>query len=174
MSKRKDLSVVIMVLVIVAVAVLGGFAIAPTIKTSLEEKNTQEISERIMNGTATVADYADISGMEIDEFLGQYGLTAEDADKDSNIMTLGDKMTLENYCTFMGLTYTDEALEAYKAENEDAKDITKDTKDSELKSGFATYLQEQQAEAEAEVTDELTDEEKQEIIDAAETSADAE
>ncbi len=184
MTKRRDFSVVIMVLVIVAVAVLGGFAIAPTIKTSLDEKNAQQITERMMNGTATVADYADMSGMEIDEFLAQYGLTADDAGENENIMTLAEKMTLENYCSFMGLTYTDEALEAYKAENEDAKDITKDTKDTEQKAAFASYLQAQQAAAEeaaaAETeTEELTEEEKQEIIDAAnetaeETAAEAE
>lgn len=137
---KKDLSVIIMVVVIVAVAVLGGFAIAPTIKSNMDQKHMQEISERMSNGTATTEDFAEVSGMTVEETLAQYGLTTEDANKDTNIMELAEKMTLENFCKFMGLTYTDEDLEAYKAENEDAKDLTKDTTDAELKNSFAQYL----------------------------------
>ncbi len=156
---KKDLSVIIMVVVIAAVAVLGGFAVAPTIKSNMDRKHMQEISERMMNGTATVEDYAEASGMTAEETLAQYGLTTEDATKDTNIMELAEKMTLENFCKFMGLTYTDEDLEAYKAENEDAKDLTKDTKDAELKNAFAQYLSAKQSAEQAPAAEEAAVEE---------------
>ncbi len=141
MAKKTDVSVIVMVLVIVAVAVLGGFAVAPKIGEYMATKESQQLSERVSNGTATVDDLANSSGMKFDEFIARYGLKAEDVSADTSMTELMEKLTLKNYCAFMGLTYTDEDLEAYKATlTEEDKEITADTTDMEAKNGFVQYL----------------------------------
>ena len=140
MKKRADISVIVMVVVVIAVAVLGAFAIAPTIKDSMANKDAQKLAERMQNGTATVSDMANSAGMKYDEFIAQYDLKPEDIDEDADMNAFAEKLSLKHYCEFAGLTYTDEALEAYKAENEDAKDLTADTTDMDAKVAFAQHL----------------------------------
>ena len=140
MKKRADISVVVMVVVVIAMAVLGTFAVAPTIKDSFANKEAQKLAERMQNGTATVDDMANSAGMKYDEFIAQYDLKPEDIDKDADMNAFAEKLSLKHYCEFAGLTYTDEALEAYKAENEDAKDLTADTTDMDAKVAFAQHL----------------------------------
>lgn len=140
MKKRADISVVVMVVVVIAMAVLGTFAVAPTIKDSFANKEAQKLAERMQNGTATVDDMANSAGMKYDEFIAQYDLKPEDIDKDADMNAFAEKLSLKHYCEFAGLTYTDEALEEYKAENEDAKDLTADTTDMDAKVAFAQHL----------------------------------
>lgn len=173
MAKKKDVSVVIMVLIIIAVAVLGGFAVAPTIGNIVSQNRTQKIAERISNGTATVDDLADGEGMTVDEYLAKYEVSSDDANGDTSMGEFGEKLTLKNYCTYVGVTYSDESLEAYKLIYESQKDesedgdeekveITADTKDMEAKYGFAQYLYAlQQNSADSDdvtATDDLTEE----------------
>ena len=61
-------------------------------------------------------------------------------DEDADMNAFAEKLSLKHYCEFAGLTYTDEALEAYKKENEDAKDLTADTTDMDAKVAFAQHL----------------------------------
>lgn len=140
MKKRADISVIVMVVVVIAVAVLGAFAIAPTIKDSMANKDAQKLAERMQNGTATVSDMANSAGMKYDEFIAQYDLKPEDIDENADMNAFAEKLSLKHYCEFAGLTYTDEALEAYKKENEDAKDLTADTTDMDAKVAFAQHL----------------------------------
>lgn len=149
MKKRADISVVVMVVVVIAMAVLGAFAVAPTIKDSFANKEAQKLAERMQNGTATVDDMANSSGMKYDEFIAQYDLKPEDIDKDADMNAFAEKLSLKHYCEFAGLTYTDEALEAYKEENEDAKDLTADTTDMDAKVAFAQHLYEIEQAAQA-------------------------
>lgn len=158
MAKKKDVSLVIMILVIIAVAVLGAFAVAPTVKNIVAQKESAKLAERMQNGTATVSDLANSEGMKYDEFLAKYELTAEDVKEDTNMTEFMEKLTLKNYCTFAGVEYSDEKLEEYKAvyeaaqtetaegeeaeteEKEEKVELTADTTDMEAKYGFAQYL----------------------------------
>lgn len=153
MAKKKDVSVIIMVLVIIAVAVLGAFAIAPTVKDIVAQKESAQLAERMQNGTATAADLANSEGMKFDEFLVKYELKADDVKEDTNMTEFMEKLTLKNYCTFAGVEYSDEKLEEYKTvyeaaeeeatEGEEEKEkveLTADTTDMEAKYGFAQYL----------------------------------
>lgn len=162
MAKKKDISVLIMVLVIIAVAVLGGFAVAPTIGNIISQNESTKRAERLANGTATVEDLANTEGMNVDEFIAKYELTSDDVNKDTGMAEFGEKLTLKNYCTFVGVTYSDEALEKYKtiyeasleesegADKKEKKEITADTTDMELKYGFAQYLHSMEQEEEKE------------------------
>ncbi len=153
MEKRKDLSLVIMIIVIIAVLALGVVAIAPTVKNIATQKQAEQLSERMQNGTATVSDLANSEGMKFDEYLAKYELTADDVKEDTNMVDFMEKLTLKNYCTFAGVEYTDEALEEYKAvyeatqeeaeedgEKTEKVELTADTTDMEAKYGFAQYL----------------------------------
>lgn len=158
MAKRKDVSLIIMILVIIAVAVLGAFAIAPTVKNIAAQKQSEKLAERMQNGTATVSDLANSEGMKYDEFLAKYELSADDVKEDTNMTEFMEKLTLKNYCTFAGLEYSDEKLEEYKVvyeaaqeeaaegeetegeEKEEKAELTADTTDMDAKAGFAQYL----------------------------------
>lgn len=140
MKKKADISVIIMVLAVVAVVVLGAVAITPTIKTGIDQRKAEKLMAKVQDGTATVEDMANLSGYKADEFLAQYGLTTDDVGAKANASELAEKMTLENYCKYLGLTYTDEDLETFKLTSENAKDISADTKDVTLKNEFAQYL----------------------------------
>lgn len=159
MEKRKDLSLVIMIIVIIAVLALGVVAIAPTVKNIATQKQAQALSERMQNGTATVSDLANSEGMKYDEYLAKYELSSDDVKADTNMVDFMEKLTLKNYCTFAGLEYSDEALEEYKVvyetaqaeaeegeEKEDKVELTADTTDMEAKYGFAQYLYTKQQE----------------------------
>lgn len=153
MAKKKDVSLIVMIIVIVAVAVLGAFAIAPTVKNIAAQKQAAQLTERMQNGTATVSDLANSEGMKYDEFLTKYELSADDVKEDTNMTEFMEKLTLKNYCTFAGVEYSDEKLEEYKVvyeaaqeeaaegeEKEEKAEITADTTDMEVKYGFAQYL----------------------------------
>ena len=159
-KKKADVSVIVMIFVVIAVLVLGGFAVAPKIKSTIATREAEKLAERMQNGTATVADLADSEGMEFDEYLKKYELSADDVKEDTNMVDFMEKLTLKNYCTFAGVEYSDEALEEYKAvleeqeadeekADEDKKEkveITADTTDMATKYGFAQYLYAKQQE----------------------------
>ena len=159
MGKKKDLSLIIMIIVIIAVLELGVVAVAPTVKNIASQRAAEQLSERMQNGTATVADLANSEGLKYDEYLAKYELTADDIKEDTNMVDFMEKLTLKNYCTFVGVEYTDEALDEYKvvyeaaqAETEEGEEkkekveLTADTTDMEAKYGFAQYLYAKQQE----------------------------
>ncbi len=147
MAKKTDISVIIMIAVIAAFAVLGGFAVAPTVQNIIANREIEARSERFANGTATVADLANSEGMKIDEFIAEYELKADEVNEDTAMTEFLSKLTLKNYCDFAGVVYTDDMLEDYKAENEAAKDLTDDTTDLAQKVAFVQYLSQKQQSA---------------------------
>ena len=163
MKKKADISVIIMIVAIVAVVVLGTIAVIPTVRTSIEQRRAEKLVMKVQDGTATVEDMANLSGFKADEYLAQYGLTEADVKANANMSELGEKMTLENYCSFVGLTYTDEDLEIFRQTSEEAKEISKDTTDMALKNSFVQYLSakaqaEQEAQTPVEGDAEITEE----------------
>lgn len=154
-SGKKDITGIFMVVAVVIVLALGVYAVYGVMSDKMSAGKYARIQERVSSGEATVEEYADLSGRTTEELIGMYGLSDEDdVNKNTNIMDFADKMTLEKYCEFTGTSYSDEDFAVYKAENELGDDVTKDTKDSEVKNGYALYVynKEQEAQAAAETT----------------------
>ena len=149
--KKGNPIIAVMGVIIAVVFALGVYAVYGTIADSVAQKKASEASAKIQRGEATVAELADASGMTVDELLASYDVAAEDSvSGNDNMMALADKLTLENYCAFSGLGFNEDDFNEFKAINELGDDVTKDTKDSEIKSNFAAYVyQKQQAQQSA-------------------------
>lgn len=139
----------IMALVVAVVLVLGVFAVYEPLKTSITQNKQEDMFMRLSTGTGTVSDIADLSGMSVDELIAAYGVAEDGITGDTNMKDFENAMTFTKYCEYMGLVYTDEDFAAYKAENNLGDDVTVDTKDPEVKTGFATYMNEKQQAEEA-------------------------
>ncbi len=148
-SGKNKLSI-IMAAVVAVVLVLGVVAIYEPVKTSITQNKQEELLMRLAMRTGTVSDIADFSGMSVDELLSSFGVAEEGITADTDMKDFENAMTFAKYCEYMGLVYTDEDFAAYKAENNLGDDVTVDTKDPEVKTGFATYMNEKQQAAEAE------------------------
>lgn len=135
---------VIMVIVVAAVLALGIWAVWQPLSTNI--RNNQ-----LSNGAEpTVAELADQSGMEVEDFLAQYGVADKGLNGKSLLSELTEPMTLLNYATFMGISLTDEDFAAFKLANELGDDVTKDTTDADVKSKYYMYAyQKQMAEQQA-------------------------
>jgi hypothetical protein len=133
-----------LVLIVVVVLGLGIYAVSGKISGNVRQN-------RIDGGNSRVEDIADQSGMEIDDFLAQYGLTSEDGITGKSTPTeMAQKLTLENYSSFMwGRELTDDEFNEFKTSQEIGDDVTKDTVDSEVKSKYDAYAYEKNAEEEA-------------------------
>ncbi len=109
------------ILCIVVVAVLAVAVYATYIKLSENIKD-----KAIQNGTAeaTVEYLAKQSGMSIEDYLAQYGLTVGDTiNQDTTESEMLDNMTLENYLSYNGGTQTaDEVLEGVGLKDKATKD----------------------------------------------------
>lgn len=141
---------VVSVLVIAVVLGLGIWAVSGTVSENLNANRLADTSNW------KIADYADQAGMSVDEYTAQYDLTPEDGiTGKSTVMEMLDKLTLENYASYAcGRELTDEEFAEFKTANEIAEDVTKDTKDKDIKDKYAVFasqkLSEEQAAAEAE------------------------
>lgn len=129
-----------MVLMVVVVLVLGVIAISDPIGDIIENSKSTKLLNRLMSGDATVNDMADYSGMTAEEFLASY--TVEGITGDSSISEFQAALTLKDYCEFSGTTYDDASFETYKSENGIGDDVTADTTDMEVKTGYANYIYE--------------------------------
>ncbi len=149
--KKGNPIMAVMGVIIAVVFALGVYAVYGTIADSVAQKKATEISTKIQSGEATVGELADASGMTVDELLASYDVAQEDAvSGNDNMMALSEKLTLENYCRFTGLDFNEDEFNEFKTLNELGEDITKDTKDVEIKSNFAAYVyQKQQAQQSA-------------------------
>ena len=139
-NSGKNKITLVMVLVVVVVFVLGVIAVSGPIGNIIENSKTTRLQNRLMTGEATVNDMADYSGMSAEEFLASY--TVEGITGDSTMIEFQEALTLKEYCGFVGVTYTDESFATYKEENGLGEDVTADTKDNEIKSGYANYVYE--------------------------------
>ena len=135
---------VILVLIVVVVLGLGVFAVSSKVSDNLRQN-------RLDAGSMKIADLADQAGMEVEDYLAEYGLTSEDGiTGKSEPAEMAEKLTLENYSKFYwGREMTDDEFNGFKASQEIGDDVTKDTKDSEVKSKYNTYASEKQAEEQA-------------------------
>ena len=135
--------VIVMIVVIVAVLALGVWAVWGTISTNV--RNNQ-----LANGAEpTVEELSDQSGMEIDEFLAQYGVADQGLDGSSLMSEMTDPMTLTNYASFMGVSLTEDDFADFKTTNEIADDVTMDTTDPDIKSQYYMYAYQKQMEEQA-------------------------
>ena len=150
-GKKGNPILTVMVVVVAVVLALGVYAVYGTLEDSFAQKKASEMSAKVQSGQATVGELADASGMTVDELLASYDLTKEDAvSANDNMLAMADKLTLENYCRFTGLEFSESALDEYKAMNGFGDEVNKDTKDPEIRSGFAAYLYGKQQGAQAE------------------------
>lgn len=134
---------IVMIVVIVAVLALGIWAVWGTISTNV--RNNQ-----LANGAEpTVEELSDQSGMEIDEFLAQYGVADQGLDGSSLMSEMTDPMTLTNYASFMGVSLTEDDFADFKTKNEIADDVTMDTTDPDIKSQYYMYAYQKQTEEQA-------------------------
>lgn len=134
---------IVMIVVIVAVLALGIWAVWGTISTNV--RNNQ-----LANGAEpTVEELSDQSGMEIDEFLAQYGVADQGLDGSSLMSEMTDPMTLTNYASFMGVSLTEDDFADFKTTNEIADDVTMDTTDPDIKSQYYMYAYQKQMEEQA-------------------------
>lgn len=131
---------VIMTLIIIAVLVLGVIAVWGPIKENYKDN-------RISSGASNAGDIADQMGMSFDDFLAYYGLTGDEGiNEDTDLASLVDNMTLENMSRFYwGVELTDDVFNAFKADQGIADDVTKDTKDADVKDKYNQYQQALQA-----------------------------
>lgn len=175
-SGRKDMSVIVMVVIIAVVLALGVYAVYGVIGEKLSTNKIKKSLERVQSGEATVEELADVSGLTVDEVLAQYGITAEDGvNKKTNIREMAEKLTLEKYCEFVGVTYNEEDFAEYKKENEIADDVTAETKDNDVKAGYAAYVYNKTAAAQQAANEAVAeaDAEAGEGADAPEATAEA-
>lgn len=137
---------VIMGVVIAAVLVLAVVAVWGPIK---ENYRTNSINSGTANYNA--GEIADQMGMEFEDFLNYYDLTAEDGiTEKSDVNEVADKMTLENMSQFYwGVELTDEVFAEFKADQGIGEDVAKDTKDADVKDKYNQYQSAKQAEAAA-------------------------
>ncbi|MGN0180898.1 MAG: hypothetical protein ACI4DP_00545 [Candidatus Ornithomonoglobus sp.] len=134
---------VISVAIIVVVLALGVFAVSGKISTNINVNKAQK-------GDSSIGYAADQAGMELEDYLAQYGLTADEVKAKDSVMDVANKMTLENFAKFAwGVELTDEEFEAFKKDQEIGEDVTKDTKDEEVRNKFNTYESAKQAAEEA-------------------------
>ncbi|MGM9937812.1 MAG: hypothetical protein ACI38A_10740 [Candidatus Ornithomonoglobus sp.] len=134
---------VISVAIIVIVLALGIFAVSGKISTNINVNKAEK-------GDSSIGYAADQAGMEFEDYLAQYGLTTDDVKEKDSVIDAANKMTLENFSKFAwGVELTDEEFEAFKADQEIGDDVTKDTKDEEVRNKFNTYESAKQAAEEA-------------------------
>lgn len=139
---------VIMGLIIVAVLALGIFAVSGKISKNVRQN-------RANSADARVGDLADKSGMELEDYLEQYGLNADSGiTAKSTPQEMADKLTLEHYSAFYyGIELTDDELAAFKKDQEISDEVAKDSADAEIKSKYDVYAQAKlQAEQAAQAT----------------------
>lgn len=135
---------IVMAIIIIAVLGLGVFAVWDKVSDGIRQNQINN------GGEYTVAEIADQQGMEVSDFLTYYGVSEEDGiTEKSGITEMGDKLTLENYIKLNFGSFTEDDFNAFKAEQGLGDDITKDTKDSDVKTQYASYLYQKQVEASA-------------------------
>lgn len=146
--KKKNTMVWVLVLIIVVVLALGVYAVYGTFAENFASKKLAEATARVQSGEASVSELADVQGMSVEELLESYGITAEDdIDGKNSMMEMAAKLSLEKYCEFVGMEFNEEDFAAYKAANQLGDDVTKESKDEEVKTGYLMYEYQKQMEA---------------------------
>ena len=97
---------VVATVVVLAFLGLGGYALKDNLKALIPEKPEKE---------QTVADLAKDRDMSFEGFIEEFGLDAEEVNKDTTESEVISKLTVENYAKFSDKT-TEELLEEYGIE----------------------------------------------------------
>ncbi len=164
-----------MVAIIVVVFALGVYAVYGTVADGIKEKRAAAMQEKLASGAATIEERADSMGMEVDEFLKTYGLTDSGLAGSDAEANMYDKMTIGNFAKYNGTAFTEDTFNEFKAAAGLGDDVTMDSKDSNVKSAYVTYLQQQQAEQATESADADVDTEQDAEADTqSDTEADTE
>lgn len=150
-----------MAAIVVVVLGLGIAAISPKVSENISENRksaAQEaqynemmaVSGRIMQKTSNIAEMADVSGMETDEFIKKFGLEDSEFNGDTEQTEFDAKTTLSKYVEFYnGSAPTDAEWTEFKSAKGVADDVTADTKDEAVKADYLAYLAEKKAAEEA-------------------------
>lgn len=143
MRRNGNIMTIFCVAIIVIVLALGVVAISGRVSSNIDKN-------RAAKGDSSIGYAADQAGMELNDYLAQYGLTTDDVKAKDSVMDVANKMTLENFAKFAwGVELTDEEFAAFKADQEIAEDVTKDTMDAEVRDKFNVYESAKQAEEQA-------------------------
>lgn len=137
-SSQKNSMTWIMVAIVVVVLALGVIAVKEPIGEIINNRETTKIQNKIASGEGTINDMADLAGMTADEFLASYDV--EGITGDSKVSDFEAALTLEQFCTYAGISYDEESFKEYKAQQELGDDVTSETKDTEVKYGYANYM----------------------------------
>lgn len=138
-----NMMTVVSVTIIVVVIALGIFAVSGKVSTNIN-------ANKASSGNSTIGYAADQAGMELEDYLEQYGLTTDDVKAKDSVVDVANKMTLENFSKFAwGVELTDEEFATFKADQDIAEDVTKDTMDADVREKFNTYESAKQAAEEA-------------------------
>lgn len=136
----------IMIAVIAVVLALGVYAIYSSVHTKKKQ-------DKLDNYNATIAQRADILGMEAEEFLELYGLGDSGLKGSDSEQSAYEKMTLANYVKYSsGAELTDEDLAEFKEKmGAQLGDIeaTADSTDMTVKGLYSTYAQQKKEEEQA-------------------------
>lgn len=160
MRRNGNIMTIFCVAIIVIVLALGVVAISGRVSSNIDKN-------RAAKGDSSIGYAADQAGMELNDYLAQYGLTTDDVKAKDSVMDVANKMTLENFAKFAwGVELTDEEFAAFKADQEIAEDVTKDTMDAEVRDKFNVYESAKQAEEQA-----TADAENAETADTADAAA---
>ena len=119
-SQSDKLINVVIAVVVAAFVVVGVYATYGKISTGIEDK-------KILNGEkeATVAYLAKQSGMSVEDYLAQYGLSLSDTITEKTTESeMTDNMTIENYLKYTGMEQTADEVIADAGLTET---VTKDT-----------------------------------------------
>lgn len=124
----------VMVIIVIAVLALGIFAVSGKVSKNVK-------SNRVNSADRRVGDMADQSGMELNDYLEEYGLTADSGiTAKSTPQEMAEKLNLENYSQFYyGIELTDDEFASFKKDQEVADDVQKDTEDADVKAKYDTY-----------------------------------
>lgn len=120
-SSRSDKMLnLIMSVIVIAVLAVGVYATYGKLSGNIKEKAIQD-----GKAEATVEYLANKSGMSVDDYLAQYGLSVGDTvNKNTTESEMTDNMTIENYLKYSGREQTaDEVI----AEAGLQEQVTKDT-----------------------------------------------
>ncbi len=142
----KGLSIAMIAAVVVVLA-LGVAALVPKLAENIK---LNRMASGDMNAIK-VADQADLSGMEVEDFLSFYGVDDDGITGNSSIAELREQLDFGKYTEFWyGVEITEEDFAAFKTAKELGDDVTLESKDTDVKDAYDMYYAEQQAAAEAE------------------------
>ncbi len=143
-KKKKNaldiISNIIIVVLILTVLGIGGWAVYSKFSQMPKEGTTEDIT------TPTISESAEEEGLSVEEFLAKYGVSdSEGLTPDTEITEMMPLMTLENYAKFSGVE-----IETIKQGMGLSEEYTNDTLMSEILADMTAAEQESDEETQTE------------------------